>query len=333
MNIVFYETEIEEAKYLSKRLPGHEVVYHEAPLTVKNLPDSNVSIISVSIKSQLTSELLEMLPSVKFINTFSTGVDHIDIGKAKARNILVSNVPGQNVQSVAEFTFALLLLLSRKLFSSIKRVKDEGKFSTEGLTGFDLKGKTIGVVGVGQVGLAVIRIAKAFGMNVLAYSRKVNENIAEEYSVSFVSLPELLKKSDVVTLHLSYGPETHHIVNLENISDFKKGSILINTARGGLVETSSILKGLEAGILAGAALDVLEEEGFIGEEAELLLNGHPKEKQLKALLADHALMHMDNVIITPHNAFNSKESNVAMLDATIANIHGFINNQPIHKIS
>jgi D-lactate dehydrogenase len=145
-------------------------------------------------------------------------------------------------------------------------------------------------------------------------------------------LEDLLKQSDIITLHVPYMPATHHIINKENIKLAKKGSVLINTARGGLVETDALVWALKNGILAGAATDVLEEEGFIKDELDIIVNGHPNMEQLKVALEDHELMHMDNVIITPHNAFNTKEAMQRILDTTVENIRGFIKGQPVNVV-
>ena len=150
----------------------------------------------------------------------------------------------------------------------------------------------------------------------------------ETFEYEYFPLEEVLKQSDIVTLHVPYMKETHHLINAQTIQLMKKGAYLINTARGPIVETEALVKALKNGYLGGAGLDVLEEEGIIGEEVELILNGHPEEHNLKTVLANHALFDMPNVLVTPHNAFNTREALEKILITTIENIKGFLANNP-----
>jgi D-lactate dehydrogenase len=295
-------------------------------------PKSDAEIISVFVGCQVTPKVLESFPNLKFIATRSTGYDHINLEACKQKNIAVSYVPTYGENTVAEHAFALLLALSHKLYPAIRRVKQEALFNYEGLQGFDLKGRTIGVIGTGHIGTYVVKIAHGFGMNILAYDPHPNEQLAKEYDYKYASLEDLLKQSDVVTLHVPYMPATHHIINKDNLKLFKKGSVLINTARGGLVDSQALASALKSGQLSGAGLDVLEEEGFIKDELEMLNNGHPSEQELKTALVDHELMSMDNVLITPHNAFNTKEALQRILDTTVENIVGFSKGVPINLV-
>ena len=204
----------------------------------------------------------------------------------------------------------------RKIYPSIERTK-KGDFSQEQLCGFDLNGKTLGVIGAGRIGKRVIEIAKSFGMKVLVFSKNPNPSIENVEDVNF---EELISRSDIVTLHVPYTKETHHMINLGNINQFKRGSILINTARGGIVETQAILEGLNKGIFKAAGLDVLEEESDLREEKELLTRDFLSKSNIKTLLLYHVLITKDNVLITPHNAFNSKESLDEILKTTCENI-------------
>jgi D-lactate dehydrogenase len=258
------------------------------------------------------------------VATRTTGFDHIDLDALKAKNIPASNVPTYGMNTVAELAFALILTVSRKMYPAIKRVRDDGLFSFDGLRGFDVQGKTLGVIGTGHIGTYVIKIAHGFGMNIVAYDPFPNKKLASEYDFQYVSLDELLGQSDIVTLHVPYMPATHHMINKDTITKFKKGSILINTARGGLVETDALVYGLRHGILSGVGTDVLEEEGFLIDELKILAEGHPKEEQLKTVLADHELMHMENVIITPHIGAQTSEALRRILDTTAENIKLFI---------
>ncbi len=335
MNIIFFETQSWEEEYLKERLKGYSLDFSSSanPLQVGvDKGKSEADVICNFVASPVTKETLEKYPKVKYVATRSTGYDHIDVKACREKNILVSNVPTYGENTVAEFTFALILSLSRKMYPSIKRVREQGLFSADGLMGFDLKGKTLGVVGAGHIGMHVVRMAKGFEMHVVAYDPYPKAETSNEFGFEYLSLDDLLKQSDIVTLHVPYLPATHHLINDEKFKLFKKGSILINTARGGLVETESLLKALKSGVISGAAIDVLEEERYIKEDINLLYQKHPSELELKNMLADHELMQMDKVIITPHNAFNSKEAMVRILDTTIANIQAFAAGQPINLV-
>ena len=326
MKIVLIETENWQEKYLSQKLAGHELVFRSEA----NLEDSDMDaeILCTFLGYPVTAEVLSKMPKLQFIATRSTGFDHIDLKACSLRQIGVANVPTYGENTVAEFTFALLLDLSRKIYPGIKQVKERASFATQTLMGFDLKDKTIGVIGTGHIGTYVVKIAHGFGMKILAYDPRPNDKLATEFGFVYVSLEDLLKNSDVITLHVPYMPATHHLINSENIKLIKPGSVLLNTSRGGLVDSESLVLALKEKILAGAGLDVMEEEGFIKEELHSMAMGHPNQDQLKVILADHELMHMENVIITPHNAFNTKEAVTRILDTTAANIQAYLEKKP-----
>jgi D-lactate dehydrogenase len=328
MKIVFFEVEEWQKDYLQKKLSGNELSFFAEPLSSDNVNSAvNCPIISPFIYSQINEDILEKLPNLKMVATRSTGFDHIDIKEAEERKITVCNVPFYGENTVAEHTFALMLALSRKLPDSVEKAR-KGDFSLEGLRGFDLKDKTLGVIGMGHIGLHVARIAKGFGMNVLAYDPKEDKKIAKKIGFAYSKLEDLLSKSDIITLHAPYNEKTRHLINSGNISLIKKGAYLINTARGGLVETQSLLKALSGGTLAGAGLDVLEEECFIKEEVQLLSKEFPKTCDLKTVLQNHILLQQKNVVATPHNAFNSNEALTRILDTTVGNIDGFMKGKP-----
>ena len=181
----------------------------------------------------------------------------------------------------------------------------------------------IGIIGLGHIGKHVARIANGFEMKILSYSLTKDYKFAKEYNVNYVSLNNLLKNSDIVTIHCPYNKQTHHLLSSKNIELMKKGACLVNTARGGIVDTNALVKALAKGNLGGAGLDVLEEESLIKEEIQLLSKNFPKEN-LQNLLENHLLLTFDNVIITPHNAFNSVEALQRILDTTISNIECII---------
>jgi D-lactate dehydrogenase len=329
MRIAFFETKPWEQEYLSKKLSGFELAFYD---TTKNVRDEKAEVLCIFIGFKIDQNILENFPALKYICTRSTGYDHIDLKACAQKNIAISNVPTYGENTVAEFTFALLLALTRKLYPSLKRIKEEALFNCDGLCGMDLMGKTLGVVGTGHIGTYVVKIANGFGMHVIAYDPYPKAELAKQFNFEYVEMEKLLSNSDIITLHVPYTHETHHLLNMENIKKVKKGALLINTARGGLVETEALVWALSTGALAGAGLDVLEEEGYIKEEADLLVSGHHNEQQLKTLLADHILMNMPSVLITPHNAFNAKEALTRILDTTISNIHSFEHDKIINLV-
>ena len=288
--------------------------------------------MSVFVNSPVGKDELDRFPNLKHIATRSTGFDHIDCDEAKARGISISYVPAYGENTVAEFAMALLLTVSRRMYECIKKVQDEGLFSQEGLRGFDLKGKTMGILGTGRIGVHMIRMAKGFDMKVVAFDLYPKQSMAQELGFSYVTLDELLAQSDVMSLHLPYMKETHHIINKESIRKMKKGSVLINTARGGLVETEALAEGLREGILLGVGLDVLEEEAFVEDEARLLFEAHPKEEDLKTILANHYLIAHPRAVIAPHNAFNTDEAIRRILDTVTQNMKAYMQNQSINLI-
>src|SRR3989344_383195 len=329
MKIAFFEIEEWEKEYLKKELGNLELSFFVEKLSPENVHQvKNCEVISVFIDSQLDEAVLSQLPNLKMITTRSTGFDNVNMDEAKKRNIAVCNVPTYGENTVAEHTFGLILNLSRKIYKSIESVKEHG-FVPDGLRGFDLKGKTLGIIGTGHIGQHVARIANGFEMIVLATDTHENKKLAKKLQFKYVSLEELLKNSDIVTLHVPYDKDTHHLLNVQNMFLMKKGSYLINTARGGIVETAALVDALEQGILAGAALDVLEEECYIKEEKQILSKDFQAKCDIKTMLQNHVLMEREDVIITPHNAFNSKEALERILETTIENIQAFSKKKPI----
>ncbi|MEN6520866.1 MAG: hydroxyacid dehydrogenase [Armatimonadota bacterium] len=319
---VFFEMEEWGIDYLKRQELIERVDVFREPLHVKSAAMAgDAEIISVFIYSNITREVLDAMPNLKLIATRSTGFDHIDMEACRERGILVANVPRYGENTVAEHAFGLILALSRKIYQAVLRTS-RMDFSTEGLRGFDLYGKTLGVVGAGAIGMHVIRIGKGFGMNVLAYDTKEQQLLAEVLGYHYVSFEELLSKSDVITLHVPLIPATQHMINHDTIKLIKPGAILINTARGSIVDTSALVTALNEGIIYGAGLDVLEGEEEIKEEAQLIAETLPVEK-LRTMVQNYALLHRDNVIITQHIGFYSLEAEARIMQTTINNIRSF----------
>jgi D-lactate dehydrogenase len=318
MKIGFLELHDWEQKYLRARVdPAHEFVATLA---------HDVEIVSPFIYSKLTADVLAQMPKLKLVTTRSTGFDHIDVAECSRRGVTVCNVPSYGENTVAEHTFALILALSRKVHEAFVRVR-QGNFSLDGLRGFDLKDKTIGVIGAGHIGLHVIRIARGFGMRVLAFDVKRDNFLAEVLGFEYAELDELLGRSDIISLHAPYNKHTHHLIHPGNITKIKQGAVLINTSRGGLVDTDALLKALDEGILAGAGLDVLEGEETVLEESALL-GDKTNPELLRRAIQNHLILKKPNVVFTPHNAFNSQEALERILDTTAGNIAAFAAGAP-----
>ncbi len=327
LRIAFFEVQDWEKPFLCKGLADNEIRLFKDQLSEANVDQIvDFEVISVFIYSNLNSNIISKLKKTHLIATRSTGFDHIDLEVCKRRCILVCNVPYYGEVTVAEHTFALILSLSRNIHDSYERTR-QGDFTCEGVGGFDLNGKVLGVLGTGRIGTKVIEIAKGFKMNVLAYDKFPDNILADALGFQYVDWTDLLSKSDIVTLHLPLNDETRHFLNKDTIKLMKKGTVVINTARGSLIDSQALTEALLNGHLRGAGLDVLEEEALIREEAQLLLDNLPRE-QLATMLREHILLRLNNVIITPHCAFNSKESLERLVNGTIENIKAFAKEKP-----
>ncbi len=307
--IYFYDASDLDEKQLDDGMKGtdHHWHYVESSIALENLgPETEV--ISVFVTSTVTREIIENLPKLKLIACRSTGFNNIDLAAAAEHNVIVTNVPTYGESTVAEYTFTLLLALMRKLPPSLGFLSRE--LDVAALMGHDLHEKTLGVVGSGHIGQHVIKIAKGFEMRVVAYDPFAKEELASELGFEYVPLDELLKTSDVVTLHAPLVPENVHLINAERLALMKPTAVLVNTARGELVDTEALADALDNDRLAGAALDVLEGEQLFDmhEEVALLRSGKLPTKTAEQSVALMALNKMPNVILSPHNAFNTEEA-------------------------
>ncbi|MBT4349833.1 hydroxyacid dehydrogenase [bacterium] len=340
--VAFFEIEPWEQEYIKKGLKGFKLRFFENIIGKKDLKNlKNISVLSPFIYSKVDKNILESLPALKLVATRSTGFDHIDVAGADKKKVKVCNVPFYGENTVAEHAFALILSLSRNIHLSHERTM-KGDFRLDGLQGFDLKDKTIGIIGGGHIGQHVARIARGFEMNILVSDPNRDPKLAKRFGFKYTSLENLLKKSQVITLHAPYNKHTHHLINCKNIKLIQPGTILVNTARGGLIDTTALVEALHDGRLAGLGTDVLEAEKYVfKEERELVspkFTGKPKEDKewLKTIVEQHVLINSSQVVVTPHNAFNSKEALQRILDTTIENITKWytkkkLNNQVIIK--
>lgn len=318
-HLAFYGLWPELQAYARAKLRGLPCSLHAEKISADNL-DPKTEILAVFVDAPVNKSILARLPKLKMIAAMSAGYDHIDLKESKKRKIVVTNVPAYGENTVAEHTMALMLGLTRKLFPSVKRVK-EGVYDFHGLRGTDLNGKTLGVIGTGRIGSHLIRMAKGFEMRIIAYDKFPNKKLARELNFTYTTLPRLLTTSDFISLHTPLLKDTYHLINKKNIKKIKKGAYLINTARGALIDPEALVWALQSNHLAGAGLDVLEDEQLIQEEDKLLTC---PDCQIRTSLMNNVLIDHPNAIITPHNAFNSTEALRRIVDITVENIKAFL---------
>jgi D-lactate dehydrogenase len=345
MKLCFFEVEASEQLFFETALDGHELVF--APNPQEAEPDTQV--LCLYIHTPVTATLLDQYRQVELITTRSMGYDHIDVDECTRRGITVSNVPGTDANTVAEHTFALMLALSRRL-NEVRQANKQRKFSYERLRGFDLKDKTLGIVGTGRIGLRVAHIALAIGMEVIGYEPYNKSLMAEILGLRYVPLDELLSRSHVISLHTPLTPETLHMFSREAFAKMRRGVVLINTARGALVDTVALIEALDVGIVGGAGLDVLEEESVMRKEAMRIITegiitrlqaASPEEvslkyperiKQLQTLMDNKNLLARPNVVFTPHVAFNSIEAVERINALTVENINAYLLGEPMNVV-
>jgi D-lactate dehydrogenase len=333
MKIVVYEMAEWEKPTLGKLADLHELVATPDALQEGNAAlAADADAVTLFVQSRLDESALARMPRLRFVAARSTGYDHIDLKACAKRGIVVSNVPSYGQNTVAEHTFGLLLTLSHRLEAAIDRTR-KGDFSQAGLRGFDLNGKTLGVVGTGMIGRCVIRIAGGFEMKVLAYDVHPDADFAAASGFRYVPLDTLLAESDIVSLHVPSTPATRHMISQAAFDRMKPGVVLINTARGDIVDVKALVRALAEGKVAAAGLDVLPEEPVIREEAELLRSVYNQRHDLETLLADHVLLRLRNVIVTPHSAFNTLEAVQRIADTTVENVRAFAEGRPIHQVT
>jgi D-lactate dehydrogenase len=323
----------EEEKYFRSNLSGDDFELLFYPDT-KGL-DRELQVLSVFASTPVDENLLQGLPLLKLIACRSTGYDNIDAEAVKKRQVTVTNTPGYGSSSVAEYTLALILTLSRKLPAILhESLAAEPNRAAE--RGFDLYGKTIGIIGLGNIGKGVAQIAYGLGMRILAYDINQDEKLASWLKIEYTQdLDQLLSESDIVTLHIPYTPENHHFIDIEKLGRMKKSALIINTARGDLIDTVALVKTLRNGDITGAALDVIEDEYLLDPDDLIDLaatQDHAARQTIRHALALLALERMPNVIITNHNAYNTVEAVQRINQMTATNIAGFYRGDKIYTV-
>lgn len=295
---------------------GKLTVYKECPNDseeiIKRAKDAEILLVCYV---KITREIMENLPNLKYVGVLSTGFDNIDTKAAKDLGIVVTNVPAYGTEAVAQFALALLLEITTRVGHHDRQVKS-GRWKKAGFWYFgdypliELYGKTIGILGLGQIGLAAAKIYKAMGMEVLAYNRSQNDEAKS--IVKYVSLNEIYEKSHIIDIHLPLTKDTENIINEKSISKMKDGVILINTARGGLIDEKALMAGLDSGKIFAAGLDVNKTE---------------------PINDDSPLLAYENIILTPHMGWGPVETRERLLHIGISNIQSFLKGESKNKVN
>lgn len=334
MRIGVFEAEDWEQAAFQRLAPAHELRFVRTALSADTAAEhADLEVVSAFIRSRFDAGAIAALPDLRLIATRSTGYDHIDLEGCRRAGVAVCNVPDYGDPTVAEHAFALLLAVSRRIVEAADRTR-RGDFAMEGLRGFDLAGRTLGVVGAGRIGRRVIRIARGFAMRVVACDPAPDRAAAIELGFDYVSLDELLRRSDVVSLHLPGGAAAHNLISDAAFAAMKPGAVLINTARGGVVDAAALLRALTSGSLAGAGLDVFADEPLLAEEAQVFRAGRELQPdQLRGLLAIDALLRLPNVVVTPHIAYDTTEAVQRIAEITLRNIEAFAAGVPQNLVA
>ncbi len=322
MKIAFFSAKIYDRAFFDRHLTGHEIIYFEAPLNEQTVNlASGCSAVCLFVNDKLNAAVLKALSAtgIKLAALRCAGFNNVDLAAAKANNISVVRVPAYSPHAVAEHALALILTLNRKTHKAYNRVR-EGNFSLERLTGFDLYGKTVGVIGTGKIGQVFCKIMKGFGCKVLAFDLIANKRM-EEAGVSYLPLAEVLEQADIISLHCPLNEQTRHIINAHTLAMMKKGVMLINTSRGALINTTDIIKALKTGRIGYLGLDVYEQEEtlFFNDLSENII----QDDDIMRLLS------FPNVLITSHQGFFTEEALVQIAQTTMQNISDFETGRPL----
>ncbi|HSX01950.1 MAG TPA: NAD(P)-dependent oxidoreductase [Candidatus Saccharimonadia bacterium] len=296
--------------------------------------DETVTMIAIFVTSPITRQVLARMPRLRLIVCLSTGTDHVDLRECAVRGITVCNVPAYGAQTVAEYTMALMLALSRRLPEATTRLRG-GVADHADLMGRDLAGRTLTVIGTGRIGQNVIGYARAFGMTVLGVDVYPNEAAADKLGFAYVGLHEGLQRADIISLHAPLTPDNKHLLNRRSLAALKPGTLVINTARGELIDTTALLHALHTGHLGGAALDVIEGEKYLGGtmETEVLEDGSVTQAVLREIAEHEALLKLPNVIITNHNAYNTAEARGRIVSGGMETVRAFVAGNPINVVN
>lgn len=316
MKVAFFSTKSYDREFFSHYVSTHEIVYFEAQLNSQTVNlATGCGAVCVFVNDKLTKEVITGLKNlgVKLIVLRCAGFNNVDLEAAKASNIKVARVPAYSPHAVAEHATALILTLNRKTHKAYNRVR-EGNFSLERLTGFDLFEKTIGVIGTGKIGEAFCNIMLGFGCKVLAFDLIANKELAAK-GVTYLPLIDLFQQSDIISLHCPLNEQTKHIINQETVAMMKDEAMLVNTSRGGLIDTPAVIEALKTGKIGYLGLDVYEQEEklFFNDLSENVI----QDDMIIRLIS------FPNVLITAHQGFFTEEALTQIAKTTLGNIDDF----------
>lgn len=325
--IIYFDVEEYEKDFLTK---NNEGIYNykliSEPLnSMTQIPNEllDAEIISVFTTSRVTADVLKNFKNLKLIALRSVGFNHIDLEYCKTNKISVVNTPNYGNKSVAEFAFGLMLNVCRKIIPAETDYKNM-IIKPETLMGTELGGKTIGIIGLGAIGAAFARLAFGFDMKILGYDLYPNKELIEKYNIEYTDFETILNESDFISLHTPLTKDNFHLFNAEAFKKMKKNAVIINTARGELIDSEALYNAITTGEILGAGLDVLESENTINDfDLVIGLNRLTKD-ELKNTLINSRLFQLPNVIITPHMAYNTNEAIERILNTTMENIKSFI---------
>ncbi len=323
--VTFFEVTAAEESQLVARVPRDwQAQYRAAPLTDHPDAIAATQVLSIFVHSRIDAALLERAPQLRLIVTRSTGYDHIDLDACREGGIAVCNVPDYGTTTVAEHAFALLLAVTRKLLDAAGALRT-GSVDMDALRGVDLGGKTLGIVGTGRIGRQFARMAQGFGLRLLAYDPYPDAQWATQNAVHYLPLAELLRQCDFVSIHCPASPQTFHLIDARALAEMKSGAILVNTARGSVIDSAALLQALEDGRLAGAGLDVLEDEACF--------RFPPCPTDNASLRINRRLLKHAHVVATPHIAFNTVEALQRLLATSVENIERFLSGSPQNRVA
>lgn len=318
MKVAVYSSHNFEKEFLvSANKTKHDLLFINTRLTKDTYSlAKGCEAVSLFVGDDASATILTKLAKIgiKYLALRSVGFNHVDLNAATNLNLLVARVPAYSPNSVAEHTIALILGLNRKLIKANTRIH-QNNFSLDDLVGFDLVGKTVGIIGTGKIGSIVAQILNGFGCSVLAYDKIENQYLIKKHKITYTTLADLYKRSDIISLHIPLNPETKYIINKNSIAQMKEGVMLINTSRGALVDTNKVIKGLKTKQIGYFGMDVYEKEEF------LFFEDHSKD-----ILQDDTfarLMAFNNVLITGHQAFLTQEALKNIAETTIYNLDCF----------
>ncbi len=305
---------------------GHDLAFFEPRLDRQTTPlAAGSGAVCSFVNDRLDAVALDALHAggVRLVALRSAGHNHVDLDAAGRLGLAVARVPAYSPQAVAEHAVCLILALNRKVHRAYNRVRD-GNFSLDGLVGFDLHGKTVGVVGTGRIGAALAGIMRGFGCELLGSDACPDDRLAERVGLRYVGLPELYRESDVVSLHVPLTPGTYHLVGADALAGMKRGVFLINTGRGALVDTAALIAALKSGHVGAAGLDVYEEEEgvFFRDLSDQVL----QDDVLARLLT------FPNVLVTSHQGFLTREALANIADTTLENARAFERGEPLANL-